>query len=132
MTPVALNAQADEAMKRAELRRSLPALSPLVEKNLSTMRDPRRTIVIAHANSHSPRAKRWYRIAEACEFDGELFLHRDYIKTPVENFPTNARGTPMNKAAAVAIAKAHAEVSGNPYVPGVHIGHFGYPLKRMG
>lgn len=93
--------------------------------------DPRRTIVMAHSNSSNPRARRWYRIAEACEFDGQLFLHRDHARDVAEHMRDINGACPRTKADATALAKVHAQATGHAHVPGVFSGYFGHVLKRL-
>lgn len=105
-------------------------LSPMLQKDWSTMRDPRRTVVMAHTNSNSARARRWYRVAEACEFEGEFFLHRDWLKSSVHESPETVGASPASRSEAIKRAKAHALETGNPYVPGTFSGFYGSPLRR--
>lgn len=82
--------------------------------------DPRRTVVLVTTRSHNPRSKRWYSVAEACEFDGQLFMHRDRI-----NSREARRGLPgyvgmANHPEAIKIARELAAESGHGLLPGLY------------
>ena len=93
------------------------------------MCDPRRTIVTYSGNSNSVRARKWYRVAEVCEFDGSLYMHRDYVQTRAENMPGINGASPHNRADAIRQAKAYAAASGFSYA-GIFVGVQGYPMRK--
>lgn len=121
----------DKAWAFDDLEPALAMAQEDVTQRIKKMvQDPRRTIVIYTINSSNPRAKKWYRVAEACAFDGQLYLHRDCINDGVEHSRQVSGATPRTQADAIKMAKAHAADSGHPYVPGRYCGFFGLPLRK--
>lgn len=102
-------------------------ISPMFRKNLSTMRDPRRTGVMWSTNSN--RGKKWYRVVELVEFEGEFFLLRDWIE-PTPGDPQILSSRPVGRSEAVKAAKDYAAATGNPYVAGLFYGFYGRPLSH--
>lgn len=92
---------------------------------MKMMTDPRRIVVTFHSNSRSPRARKWYRVMQACKFDDDLFPHRDFVE------PWDATRNPNNRQDAIRRAKAMSAETGFPYVPGLWQGVNGYPMKRI-
>lgn len=89
--------------------------------------DPRRVLVTYMSASLSPRAQRWYRVAVAAEFDGEIMLLQDFAAS-IDGSRCNH--STKRRSDAVAAAKAHAREKGFTYLAGVWQGVHGHPMKR--
>lgn len=90
--------------------------------------DNRKTIVTFHSNSNAPRSKRWYRVSEATEYDGDLFMHILYAQKTPAQAGTICYST---KPDAVQAAKIYAEQNNRPYLPGLYSSEYGKPLERL-